>query len=90
MTHHNSLRSRDSSLYFMVVSALTCAVNCGTVYCTDRCYFINHVKTIALATGGLQSSCGNWKLNLECHRKRGVNTYINVKTFLKTCFHCHY
>ena len=48
-------------------SALTCTVNCGTSY-RKVCFFLNHVQSIELATGGLQSSCrdisrmikGNW------------------------------
>ena len=39
-----------------MVSALTCTVNCGTSY-RQVCFFINHVQTIELATGELQSSC---------------------------------
>ena len=48
-----------------IVSALTCTVNCGTL---KTVLFLNHVQSIELATGGLQSSCsgiskmieGNW------------------------------
>jgi hypothetical protein len=50
-----------------IVSALTCTVNCGTLY-RQVCFLLNHVQTIELATSGLQSSCtdvsrmikGNW------------------------------
>ena len=40
------------------VSALTCTVNCGTFY-RKVCFFLTQVQSIQLATGGLQSSCGN-------------------------------
>ena len=60
------------------VSALTRTVTCGTL---DRkvCFFLNHVQSIELATGGLQSSYRCLKedqrkldapeLNLVCQRK---------------------
>ena len=39
-----------------LVSALTCTVNCGTLY-RQVCAFLNHVQSIEFTTGGLQSSC---------------------------------
>ena len=36
------------------VSALTCTVNCGTLY-RKVCFFLNYVQLIELATSGLQS-----------------------------------
>ena len=49
------------------VSALTCTVNCGTLY-KKVCFFLSHVHWIELTTGGLHSSYrdisrmikGNW------------------------------
>ena len=35
------------------VSALTFTVNCGTLY-KKVCFFLNHIQSIELATGGLQ------------------------------------
>ena len=69
MPPHNSI----SEFYRQVlelhsrVSALTFTVNCGTLY-RKVCFFLNHVQSIELVTGGLQSSCrdiwrmikGNW------------------------------
>ena len=43
---------RPHGLFF----ALACTVNCGTLY-RQVCAFPNHVKSIELTTGGLQSSC---------------------------------
>ena len=38
--------------------ALTCTVNCGTLY-KQVCAFLNHVLSVEFTTGGLQSSCRN-------------------------------
>jgi hypothetical protein len=43
-----------------LVFALTCTVNCGTLY-RQVCAFPNHVQPIEFTTGGLQSSCRNIK-----------------------------
>ena len=40
-----------------LVFALTCTVNCGTLY-RQVCAFPNHVQSIEFTTGELQSSCG--------------------------------
>ena len=39
-----------------LVFALTCTVNCGTLY-RQVCAFPNHVQSIEFTTGGFQSSC---------------------------------
>ena len=41
-----------------LVFALTYTVNCGTLY-RQWCAFPNHIQSIELTTGGLQSSCRN-------------------------------
>ena len=41
-----------------LVFALTCTVNCGTLY-RQVCAFPNYVRSIKFTTGGLQSSCRN-------------------------------
>ena len=41
-----------------LVFALTCTVNCGTLY-RPLCAFPNHVQSIEFTTGGLQSSWRN-------------------------------
>ena len=41
-----------------LVFALTCTVNCGTLY-RQVCAFPNHAQSIEFTTGGLQSSCRN-------------------------------
>jgi hypothetical protein len=62
-----------------LVFALTCIVNCGTLY-RQVCAFLNHVQLIEFTTGGLQSNCrthlkdDQWKqdspeLNFESHSK---------------------
>ena len=57
MLLHNSLAEYYGQfLGLHWVSALTCNVNCGTSY-GKVCFFLNHVQSIELATGGLQSSC---------------------------------
>ena len=54
MPHHNSI----SEIYgqfiglHVIVSDLTCIVNCGPFY-GRVCFILNHVQTIELATGGL-------------------------------------
>ena len=47
-----------------LVFALTCTVNCGTLY-RQVCAFPHHVQSIEFTTGGLQSSCRNssWMIN---------------------------
>jgi hypothetical protein len=58
--HHNPVSElcwqflRPQGLVF----ALTCTVNCGTLY-RQVCAFLNHVQSIEFSTGGLQSSCRN-------------------------------
>ena len=66
--------------------ALTCTVNCGTLY-RQGCAFPNHVQSIELTTGGLQSSCKNiprydqWKQetgsSVSILIAKGRNTYVN-------------
>ena len=79
-----------------LVFALTCTVNCGTLY-RQVCAFPNHVQSIEITTGGLQSSSRkilrmiNGKqdapeLNFESHSKRSEYSC----TFLKTFLLCHY
>jgi hypothetical protein len=43
-----------------LVFALTCTINCGTLY-RQVCAFPNDVQSIGFTTGGLQSSCRNIK-----------------------------
>ena len=58
-----------------LVFALTCPVNCGTLY-RQECAFPNHVQSIEFTTGGFQSNCrsisrminGN-RINFESHIK---------------------
>ena len=69
MPHHNSISEIYGQFLGLhgISSALSCTVNCGTLY-RQVCFFQNHVQTIELATCGLQSSCcdssrmikGNW------------------------------
>jgi hypothetical protein len=73
---------QPSWLYF----ALTCTVNCGTLY-RQVCVFPNHVQSIEFTTGGLQSSCRNilWMINGKgMHRSsiltliaKALNAYVN-------------
>ena len=83
-----------------LVFALTCTVNCGTLY-RQVCAFPNHVQSIEFTTGGLQSSCRNIsrmingnKMHLSSISRliaKGLNTYVNkcihLQTLLKTYFH---
>ena len=41
-----------------LVFALTCTINCGTIY-RQVCTFPNHVQSIEFTTRGLQSCCKN-------------------------------
>ena len=41
-----------------LICALTCTVNCGTLY-RQVCAFPNHVQSTEFTTGGLQLSCRN-------------------------------
>jgi hypothetical protein len=50
-----------SELLQFLVFALTCTVNCGTLY-RHVCAFPNHVLSIEFTTGGLQSSCRNTRM----------------------------
>ena len=50
----------DTILCRGLVFALTCTVNCGTLYRQVRA-FPNHVQSIEFTTGRLQSSCRNIK-----------------------------
>ena len=72
------------------VFALTCTVNCGTLY-RQVCAFPNHVQSIEFTTGGLQSCCRNISRMINGNRMhqssissllaKGLNTYVN-KVFL--------
>jgi hypothetical protein len=83
-----------------LVFALTCSVNCGTLY-RQVCAFLNHVQSIEFTKGELQSSCRNISRminenrmhlsSISCLIAKGLNTYVNtffihLQTFLKTCF----
>ena len=73
-----------------LVFALTCTVNCGTLY-RQVCAFPNHVQSIACTIGGLQSSCRNISRMINGNRMhlssissliaKGLNTFVN-KVFL--------
>ena len=68
-----------------LVFALTCTVNCGTLY-RQLCAFPNHVS-IEFTTGGLQSSCRNiWRMinknrmhlsSISSLIAKGLNTCLN-------------
>jgi hypothetical protein len=86
-----SLSPTDNSLGLMACFfALTCTVNCGTLY-RQVCAFPNHVKSIEFTTGGLQWSCRNISRMINGNRMHlrsisslianGLNTYVN-KVFL--------
>ena len=69
-----------------LVFALTCTVNCGTLY-RQVCAFPNHVQSIEFTTGGLQSSCRNISRMINGNKMhlssissliaKGLNTYVN-------------
>ena len=69
-----------------LVFALTCAINCETLY-RQMCAFPNHVQSIEFTTGGLQSSCRNISRMINGNRMhlssisiliaKGLNTYVN-------------
>ena len=74
-----------------LVFALTCTVNCGTLY---RQVFPNHVQSTEFTTGGLQSSCREISRMINGNRMhlssmlsliaKGLNTYVKVfNTFAK-------
>ena len=63
--------------------ALTCTVNCGTLY-RQVCAFPNHVQSIEFTTSGIQSSCRNMINGNRMHlssvsslKAKGLNTYVN-------------
>ena len=65
-----------------LVFALTCTVNCGTLY-RQVCAFPNHVQSIEFTTGGIQSS-----LQFQSHSKgseylvSSINIWTLTKLFL--------
>jgi hypothetical protein len=73
-----------------LVFALTCTVNCGTLY-RQVCAFPNHVQSIEFTTGELQLSCRNISRMTNGNRMhlssilsliaKGLNIYVN-KVFL--------
>ena len=63
-----------------LVFALTCTVNCETLY-RQMCAFPDHVQSIEFTTGELQSSCRNisrmhWS-SISSLIAKGLNTYGN-------------
>ena len=70
-----------------LVCALTCTVNCGTLY-RQVCAFPNHVQSTEFTTGGLQSSCRNISRMISGNMMhlssilsvmaKAVNTYVHV------------
>ena len=82
-----SRRSTDNSLTSCLVCALTCTVNCGTLY-RQVCAFPNHVQSTEFTTGGLQLSCRNISRMISGNRMhlssilsfmaKAVNTYVHV------------
>ena len=78
-----------------LVFALTCTVNSGTLY-RQVCAFPNHVQSIELTTGGLQSSCRTISRMINGNRMhlssilsliaKGLNTYVN-EVFLLIIFY---
>ncbi|KAK6308683.1 hypothetical protein J4Q44_G00201460 [Coregonus suidteri] len=83
-----ALRTIPSSSWLFF--ALTCTVNCGTLY-RQVCAFPNHVQSMKFTTGGLQSSCRNISRMINGNKMhlssissliaKGLNTYVN-KVFL--------
>ena len=60
-----------------LVFALTCTVNCGTLY-RQVCVFPNHVQSTEFNTGGLQSSCRNISRMINgnrTHLSKNVESY---------------
>ena len=82
----DTILSRPRGLVF----ALSCTVNCGTLY-RQVCAFPNQLQSIEFITDGLLSSCrdisrmiiGNRMhlSSISSHTAKGLNTYVN-KVFL--------
>ena len=80
MPPHNSISDFYREFLGLLggVSTLTCTVNCGTLH-RKVCFFQNHIQSIELVKGGLQTSWRHLKdnqrkldtpdLNLQCHNK---------------------
>ncbi len=63
-----------------LVCALTCTVNCGTLY-KQVFDFPNHLQSTKFTTGELQSSCRNNRMPLSSILSvmaKAVNTYVHV------------
>ncbi len=82
-----------------LVCALTCTVNCGTLYKQVLTFQIN-LQSTKFTTGELQSSCRNNRMPLSSILSvmaKAVNTYVHVIFFFKNLqisnillSHCHY
>ena len=76
------------SLTSCLVCALTCTVNCGTLY-RQVCAFPNHVQSTEFTTGGLQLSCRNISRMISGNRMhlssilsfmaKAVNNYVQLR-----------
>ncbi len=93
---HISIQSCLGSLQTILwtswlVCALTCTVNCGTLY-RQVCAFPNHVQSTEFTTGGLQSSCRNISRMISGNRmhlssilsvmSKAMNKYVIFSFFL--------
>ena len=63
--------------------ALTCTVNCGTVY-RQVCAFPNYVQSIECTTGGLQSICRNISRTINGNRMHLYSILSLIAKGLKT------
>ena len=80
-----------------LVFALTCTVNCGSLY-RQVCAFPNHVQSITFTTGGLKSSCRNISRMINGNRMhlsstssliaKNRNTYVNKVFFFGSEYIC--
>ena len=69
------------------VSALTCTVNCGTSY-RKVCFFLNHVRSIELTPGGLQSSCRDISRTIKGDWMHQSSTWSVIAKGLNTYWYC--
>ena len=80
-----------------LIFALTCNVNCGTLY-RQVCAFPNHVQSTEFTTGGFQSSCRNISRMINGNRMhlssisslmaKGLNTHVNEVFLFSLCIVC--
>jgi hypothetical protein len=85
-----------SSVRVNMVLALTCTVNCGTLY-RQNPPLTDHVHSIEFTTGQVDSSCRNISRMINGNRihlssilcliAKGLNTYVNKLCCLKVLFY---